>query len=88
MEIEHRLHTVHVVKRPGVEAFLEALRDKFEVVVFTASLGKYADAVIDCVDTSKVVQHRLFRESCTVLRGHYIKVCGYFTVSCLFILGS
>lgn len=37
--IEHQLHNVYVVKRPGVDQFLEKMGDLYEVVVFTASLS-------------------------------------------------
>jgi len=37
---------------------------RFEVVVFTASLAKYADPLIDLLDVGRVVRWRLFREAC------------------------
>ena len=47
----------------------------YEVVVFTASLAKYADPVLDRLDPSQsVVAHRLFREGCYNHRGNYVKV--------------
>ena len=45
----------------------------FEIVVFTASLSKYADPLLDLLDIHKVVRHRLFRESCTWHEGNYVK---------------
>ena len=50
----------------------------FEVVVFTASLSKYADLVIDVLDKNRVVKHRLFRESCIPHKGSYVKVLHFF----------
>jgi len=47
--------------------------ESFEVVVFTASLSKYADPVLDKLDTHRVVAHRLFRESCFHHKGNYVK---------------
>lgn len=47
----------------------------YEVVIFTASLSKYADPVLDQLDIHRVVQHRLFRESCYNNKGNYVKVC-------------
>jgi len=41
--------------------------------VFTASLSKYADPVLDMLDIHKVVKHRLFRESCCNHKGNYVK---------------
>jgi len=45
----------------------------YEIVVFTASLSKYANPVMDQLDTLKVVTHRLFRESCFSHKGNYVK---------------
>jgi len=45
----------------------------YEVVVFTASLSKYADPVLDLLDMHKVVDGRLFREHCTCLNDIYVK---------------
>ncbi|KAJ2356366.1 hypothetical protein H4S02_012753 [Coemansia sp. RSA 2611] len=45
----------------------------YEIVVFTASLSMYADPVLDLLDKSKVVHHRLFRESCNLYNGNYVK---------------
>lgn len=57
-----------------VLAFLKAMGDIYEVVVFTASLSKYADPVLDHLDVHRVVKHRLFRESCYNNKGNYVKV--------------
>ena len=45
----------------------------FEVIVFTASLAKYADPLMDLLDTGRVVRWRLFRESCYPYEGNYVK---------------
>ena len=55
-------------------AFLKAMGEIYEVVIFTASLSKYADPVLDQLDIHRVVQHRLFRESCYNNKGNYVKV--------------
>ena len=73
VEIEGVVHSVYVLKRPHVDDFLKRLGSQFEVVIFTASLSKYADPVIDQLDIHKVVKHRLFRESCYNHRGAYVK---------------
>ncbi|KIK67127.1 hypothetical protein GYMLUDRAFT_156524 [Collybiopsis luxurians FD-317 M1] len=73
VEIESHWHHFHVLKRPGVDLFLKEMGEIYEVVVFTASLSKYADPVLDQLDISKVVAHRLFRESCFSHRGNYVK---------------
>ncbi|KAF8650401.1 hypothetical protein AX16_005208 [Volvariella volvacea WC 439] len=73
VEIEYNWHNVYVIKRPGVDNFLKKMGEIYEVVVFTASLSKYADPVLDKLDVHQVVSHRLFRESCYNHKGNYVK---------------
>lgn len=73
VHIEGIVHKVYVCKRPGVDEFLERCGKRFEVVVYTASLNKYADPLLDRLDMKGVVTHRLFRESCTFYQGSYVK---------------
>jgi RNA polymerase II subunit A small phosphatase-like protein len=73
VEIEGRIVDVYVLKRPFVDHFLRAVGQRFEVVVFTASLGKYADPLLDLLDRSGVVRWRLFREACYPYEGSYVK---------------
>jgi len=76
VEIEDQIHKVYVLKRPGVDTFLQRVGPLFEVVVFTASLSKYADPVLDLLDSTRVVHHRLFREACTNYKGNFVKDMG------------
>jgi len=76
VEIENITHKVYVSKRPGVDAFMKRVGEIYEVVVFTASLAKYADPVLDLLDIHKVVDWRLFRESCSPFKGSYVKDMG------------
>ncbi|ORY94731.1 HAD-like domain-containing protein [Syncephalastrum racemosum] len=73
VEIDGQVHNVFVLKRPGVDAFMKRMGEIYEIVVFTASLSKYADPVLDIFDHHRVVQHRLFRESCFNYKGTYVK---------------
>ncbi|KAK8853191.1 hypothetical protein IAR55_003893 [Kwoniella newhampshirensis] len=73
VEIESQIHNVYVIKRPGVDHFLKEMGKIYEIVVFTASLSKYADPVLDMLDIHHVVTHRLFRESCYNHKGNYVK---------------
>ncbi|OAD78337.1 hypothetical protein PHYBLDRAFT_154365 [Phycomyces blakesleeanus NRRL 1555(-)] len=73
VEIDNQFHNVYVLKRPGVDEFMRRMGEIYEIVVFTASLSKYADPVLDILDIHKVVTHRLFRESCFNHRGTYVK---------------
>jgi carboxy-terminal domain RNA polymerase II polypeptide A small phosphatase len=74
VEIEGQYHNVYVIKRPGVDAFMKRVGELYEVVVFTASVSKYGDPLLDQLDIHKVVHHRLFRESCYNHQGNYVKV--------------
>jgi len=45
----------------------------YEIVIFTASLGKYADPLLDILDKEKLISYRLFREHCTPYGSSYVK---------------
>lgn len=64
----------HSRSAPPSSGFLKAMGEIYEVVIFTASLSKYADPVLDQLDIHRVVKHRLFRESCYNNKGSYVKV--------------
>jgi RNA polymerase II subunit A small phosphatase-like protein len=53
--------------------YVSQVGPRFEVVVFTASLAKYADPLLDLMDPSGLVRWRLFRESCCPYEGNYVK---------------
>ncbi len=73
IELEGVTHKVFVRKRPGVDYFLEQCALRFEVVIFTASLAKYADPLLDILDPQRLISGRLFRESCVQHYGNYVK---------------
>ncbi|XP_020232353.1 probable C-terminal domain small phosphatase [Cajanus cajan] len=63
----------YVLKRPGVDEFLESLAAKYEVVVFTAALKEYASMVLDRLDWKRFISHRLYRDSCRNVDGKLVK---------------
>mmetsp|Transcript_10401 Transcript_10401/g.12184 ORF Transcript_10401/g.12184 Transcript_10401/m.12184 type:complete len:323 (+) Transcript_10401:61-1029(+) len=73
VEIDNKVTDVYVLKRPGVDAFMNAMGDHYEVVVFTASLAKYADPLLDLLDQRGNITFRLFRDSCCPYEGNYVK---------------
>ena len=51
--------------RPGAAEFLVEMQKYYEVIIYTASLSKYADPLMDILDDQRVCSNRLFREHCT-----------------------
>mmetsp|Transcript_49262 Transcript_49262/g.73311 ORF Transcript_49262/g.73311 Transcript_49262/m.73311 type:complete len:396 (+) Transcript_49262:480-1667(+) len=73
VQIDDVVHFVYVAKRPGVDEFLLEMSKYYEIVIYTASLNKYADPLLDLLDPHKVIRARLFRESCVYYEGNYVK---------------
>jgi CTD small phosphatase-like protein 2 len=74
VEFQGISYTVNCRKRPGVDEFLEFVKGRFEVVIFTASQKVYADKLLDILDpTGEAIQHRVFRDDCTNVEGNYLK---------------
>ena len=73
VEIENQVHHVYVIKRPGVDEFLRKVGQWYEVVVFTASVAKYGDPLLNKLDIHEAVHHRLFRNLCYSYQGNFIK---------------
>jgi len=55
---------IGVSTRPGVEEFLAEAAKHFEIVVFTASVEAYAEAVLERIDPHGHVAHILGRTAC------------------------
>ena len=73
IELDNEIHDIHVLVRPGVKEFLEKMAKKFELVIFTASLSKYADPLLDIIDKQGFCPFRLFREHCTLINTSFVK---------------
>eukprot|EP00347_Sterkiella_histriomuscorum_P023562 403334165 len=73
VDIEGRLCNIFVLKRPGVEYFLQQLSKYYELVIYTASLSKYAEPLMAKMDTGNWCSYRLFREHCTFVNGVFVK---------------
>ena len=64
IELENEIHDIHVLVRPFVKEFLEKMSKHYELVVFTASLSKYAnpsetdeadEEIMSCIREKKVI---------------------------------
>lgn len=54
-----------VCKRPGLDDFLRRASTRFELVLFTASIERYATPIIDAIDPDGTsFRRRLFRQHC------------------------
>lgn len=54
VDIEGRVCNVYILVRPGCLKFLTEMAKCYEVVIFTASLSKYADPLMDILDQKNV----------------------------------
>ncbi len=72
--VDDRLVAIYVRCRPGLQRLLEAAYLHYELIVFTASMEKYATPLLDLLDPAGLIEVRLFREHCQkVDAGGYIK---------------
>lgn len=55
-------YTIHVLKRPHLQEFLERMSKVYEIIFYTASVREYADLVLDYIDPEDIGSARLFRE--------------------------
>ena len=73
IEQDNDIHDIHVLVRPHVEEFLEKMSKRFELVIFTASISKYANPLLNIIDKMGFVPFRLFREHCTLINTTFVK---------------
>ena len=73
IEQDNDIHDIHVLVRPHVEEFLERMRKRYELVIFTASISKYANPLLNIIDKMGFVPFRLFREHCTLINTTFVK---------------
>ena len=73
IEIENEIQDVHALIRPGVKNLLEKMKNIYEIIVFTASVSKYANPLLNIIDTKNICVFRLFREHCTIINTSFVK---------------
>ena len=69
----NKYYDINVYKRPFLNKFLKEMKKIFIIYVFTASIEKYAKPLLDQLDTHNCITKKLYRESCTLSEGKYIK---------------
>ena len=69
-------YNIHVLIRPYFEKFLLEMSYLYEIIIFTASLAEYAEALINIIDKQKIIKHILNRQHCRFCEGAYIKDLG------------
>ncbi len=73
IEQDNDIHDIHVLVRPHVEQFLKKMSKRYELVIFTASISKYANPLLNFIDKMGYVPFRLFREHCTLINTTFVK---------------
>ena len=73
LAVKDQIVPIYIRKRPGLDLFLNQVNMLFEVVLFTASLPGYADAIVETIDPIGVFSARLYRSSCETSESGYIK---------------
>jgi CTD nuclear envelope phosphatase 1 len=63
----------YVNKRPYLDIFLQVVSQWYDLVVYTASLKKYADPLIDALDVHGVIRERYFRDHCIQVGNNFVK---------------
>ena len=60
--IDEEILEISVNIRPYALTFLRKMAEIFEIVIFTASVKSYADAILDEIDPEgTLITHRLYR---------------------------
>ena len=63
----------HVLYRPYAQKFITEIAKYYEIVIFTAAQQDYADYILDRLDTTRAISHRLYRRHTIENDGVYQK---------------
>jgi RNA polymerase II subunit A small phosphatase-like protein len=74
--LDSQVIDIYVTLRPGLQKLLESAHKNYEIIVYTASLSKYADPLLNLIDNCGLVDARLFREHCVLHNGVFVKDLG------------
>ena len=70
---EEKLVHIYTLVRPGAIDFLNKMSELFEIVIFTASVSKYALPIINFIDKENKCEFKLFREHCSIFNNGFTK---------------
>lgn len=73
VEIEGNVCNIFILVRPGVPQFLKKMFKHYELVIFTASLSKYAEPLMKIIDPEGMCSYKLYREHCTYFNNAFVK---------------
>ena len=60
--------------RPGLDLFLEKMKNYYELIVFTSATEKYADIIINAIENKqKYFDYRLYRKHTVMYNGDLVK---------------
>ena len=68
-----RKHGWRHAKRPGVDKFLHDMAQYYEIVLYSPSIDGVADPVVNSLDKSGCIMHRLYRDATYYKDGIHIK---------------
>ena len=73
VDFEGIMYNIYVKVRPYAQEFIQNVSKYYEIVIFTASISKYASPLLDILDKEKNIKYRLYRDHCTYINGIFIK---------------
>ena len=70
---KHLSMNFYIFKRPGLEQFLQYVKNEFDLFIYTYSEEDYANPILNEICPFIDKQHRLFRDSCSIETGKVFK---------------
>ncbi|CAI2360138.1 unnamed protein product [Moneuplotes crassus] len=73
IEINGNILDIYVQIRPGAKYFIEEVSKIYEVIIYTASISRYAQPLIRQLDPKELCKYHLYREHCTICGSSFVK---------------
>ena len=73
-DADKNIGNIHI--RPGLEIFLEIIKEFYEIIIFTIGTREYANIILDLIEkknNTKYFDGRLYRDHATKIGNKYIK---------------